>query len=125
MILSSLTPKSSFIVGLIISSPLVSPSLYKTSQQNVNNVLMATFSEQDILDTSIEEVEWAIHHLIRNRAGGPDMISPEHLKFSGPVFRNWHISQLECIPQCFKHGIIIPAYKGKGRDPLSRRATEI
>ena len=56
--LSSLTPKSSFIVGLIISSPLVSPSLYKTSQQNVNNVLMATFSEQDdILDTSIEEVE--------------------------------------------------------------------
>ena len=41
---------------------------------------MATFSEQDdILDTSIEEVEWAIHHLIRNRAGKPDMISPEHL----------------------------------------------
>ena len=43
---------------------------------------MATFSEQvDILDTSIEveDVECAIHHLIRNRAGGPDIISPEHL----------------------------------------------
>ena len=70
-------------------------------------------------------MEFAIHHLKRNRAGGPDMISPEHLKFSGPVFRNWlcqiynNICQLEQIPQCFKHG---PAYKGKGRDPLLKKS---
>ena len=63
-------------------------------------------------------MEIAIHHLKQNRAGGHDIISPEHLKFSGPVFRNWlcqiynNICQLERIPQCFKHGIIIPAYKG-------------
>ena len=67
MILSSLTPTSSLTVGLIISSPLHGQSqsdsneFLKTSQQNVNNVLMATFSEQDdILDTSIEVEEWNV-----------------------------------------------------------------
>ena len=28
------------------------------------------------------------------------------------------ICDLEQIPDCFKHGIIVPAFKGKGRDPL-------
>ena len=75
-------------------------------------------------DLSVEEVEHAIHSLKSGRSGGFDGLSPEHLKFSGPVFRNWlcqiynQICQLEMIPKCFKHGIIIPAYKGKGRDPL-------
>ena len=38
----------------------------------------------------------------------------EHLKHSGPVLQNWfpqiynHICWLEQIPQCFKHGIVIP-----------------
>ena len=63
-----------------------------------------------------------------NRAGRQDLISPEHLKFSSPVFRNWlcqifnHICQLERIPQCIKYGIIIPAFKGKGRDPLLKKS---
>ena len=28
------------------------------------------------------------------------------------------ICQLEQIPQCLKHGVIIPAFKGKGRESL-------
>ena len=80
------------------------------------------------LSIEVEEVECAICHLIQNWAGGPDMISPEHLKLSDPVFRNWlcqiynHICQVERIPQCFKHGIITPAYEGKGRDPLLNKS---
>ena len=51
-----------------------------------------------------------------------------HLKFSGPVFRIWlcyiynSICQLECIPQCFKDGVIIPVFKGKGKDPLQTKS---
>ena len=80
------------------------------------------------IDIKGEEVEVAICHLKRNHAGGPDALSPEHLKYSGPIFRNWlcqiynHICHLERIPQCFKHGIVIPAYKGKGRDPLLKKS---
>ena len=51
----------------------------------------ATYCEQDdILDTNIDvdEVEFAIWCLKRNCAEGLDLISSEHLKFTGPVFRN-------------------------------------
>ena len=40
-------------------------------------------------DIGVEEVEYAIRKLKRDHAGGHDNISPEHLKFSGPVFQNW------------------------------------
>ena len=79
----------------------------------------------------VEEVECTFYHLIQNQAGRPDMISPEHLKFSGSVFTNWlcqiynHICQVERIPHCFKHGIIIPAYKVTKAETLcSRRAIQ-
>ena len=103
----------------------------KLSKQNIDSILTTSFSEyDDILDTDIEgeEVEVAIRHLKRNHAGGPDALSPEHLKYSGPIFRHWlcqiynHICHLERIPQCFKHGIVIPSYKGKGRDPLLKKS---
>ena len=51
----------------------------------------------------------------QGRAGGVDDVS---------IFYNWlcqilnHICRFEQIPDTFKHGIIIPAFKGKGRDPL-------
>ena len=69
-------------------------------------------------------MDFAIRRLKKNRAGGADDSSPEHLKFSGTVFRKWLcyifncICQLEHISQCFKDGIIIPVFKGKGKDPL-------
>ena len=65
-----------------------------------------------------------VESLKSKRAGGPDNLSPEHLKFAGPAFVNWlcqvinRICELEQIPSCFKQGIVIPAFKGKGRDPL-------
>ena len=82
-----------------------------------------------VLDTefNVEEIQYSIQHLKHGRAGGPDGVSPEHLRFSSVIFQNWlcqiynHICQLEQIPKCFKHGIIIPAFKGKGCDPLLKK----
>ena len=66
----------------------------------------------------------ALKCLKSKQAGGPDNLSPEHLKFAGPVFVNWLyqvtncICELEQIPPCFKQDIVIPAYKGEGHGPL-------
>ena len=87
----------------------------------------ASYIEDDnVLSTEfdVEEIQHAMQHLRQGRAGGPDGVSPELLKHSGPVFQNWlcqiynHTCQLEQIPQCFKNDIVIPAFKGKGHDPL-------
>ena len=58
-------------------------------------------------------------------SGGADSLTPEHLKHCGSIFKKWlcqlfnHLLRLEQIPSVFKHGVIIPVYKGKGKDPLS------
>ena len=115
---------------LLSQSQSVSNESLQESERKVNYHLSASFDESDnVLDTEfiIEEILHAIHRLKFGRAGGPDGVSPEHLRFSGSVFQNWlcqiynHICQLEQIPRCFKHGIIIPAFKGKGRDPLLKK----
>lgn len=86
-----------------------------------------SFSERDIVlnvPFDVEEVEPALKCLKTNRSGSPDNLSPEHLRHCGPICVNWlckvfnSICDLEQIPDCFKHGIIVPAFKGKGKDPL-------
>ena len=48
----------------------------------------------------------------------------EHLKYGGPILRRWieqicnSIADLESVPDSLKTGIIIPVYKGGGKDPL-------
>ena len=100
-------------------------------EKRVKDHSSSSYSEDDnVLGTEfdVEEIQHAIQRLRWGRAGGPDGVSPEHLKHSGPVFQNWlcqiynHICRLEQIPQCFKHGIVIPAFKGKGRDPLHMKS---
>ena len=102
----------------------------QNGDKSVNEFLTLSYDKEDnVLDCELTagEIEYAIRHLKQGRAGGADNVSPEHLKFSGPIFRNClcqilnHICKLEQIPDCFKHGIIIPAFKGKGRDPLLRK----
>ena len=94
----------------------------KESFDRINDLASKSICNCDnILDPEIdvEGVEFAICCLKRNRAGGADNVSPEHLKFGGKVCRKWlcqiydHICQLERIPQCFKDGFIIPVFKGK------------
>ena len=92
--------------------------------------LLASFDQCEIvqdMEFNVEAIQHAIKRLKHGRASGPDGVSPEHLRFSGQVFQNWlcqiynHICQHEEIPKCFKHGIIIPVFKGKGRDPLLKK----
>ena len=58
------------------------------------------------------------------KAAGHDGIRAEHLKYGGPMLRDWilqvcnAIVEVESIPSSLKTGIIIPVYKGCGKDPL-------
>ena len=70
----------------------------RTSQDLIKELSSESLSYGDnILESEIgvEEVEFAIHRLKKNRAGGADNVSPEHLKFSGPVFQDLALLYLQ------------------------------
>ena len=70
---------------------------------------------------AVEEIKAAIHHVKRDSSGGHDQLSPHHLAHSGPLHKNWIFNTvffLEDIPSSFRNSIILPVYKGKGKDPL-------
>ena len=83
-------------------------------------------NEDFIVDTpiTVEEIEAAIAKLKRGKSCGPDGIFPEHILFGGSAYRLWLVKILnetidfESIPRSFLNSIIVPIYKGKGRDPL-------
>ena len=104
------------------------PYIRTIIQSQIHQLEAQTYLENDyVLDSTIvvEEIEAALAHLKKSSSGGPDHLSPHHLSLSGPLFKNWickifnTILTLEAIPASFKAGIIIPLYKGKGKDPLS------
>ena len=106
------------------------PSL-RSSQSRTALLEAQSYTESDhILDSpfSEEEIQEAILHLKKDSAGGPDLLSPQHLLYSGPLFRKWlcqlfnNTLELEAIPSAFKLGTIFPIYKGKGKDPLSTKS---
>ena len=82
--------------------------------------------EESILDVSFvpKEVDAAINRLKRSSSAGPDFLSPQHIIFAGPLLKSWFckvfitIVNFEAIPTQFKVDIIVPIYKGKGKDPL-------
>ena len=90
--------------------------------------LEATSIIQDdqILDSEIlvEEVEVALRLLKLGRSKGADGLSAEHLIYGGTAIVLWlkkifnRIISLEEVPSCLKEGVIIPVYKGKGKDPM-------
>ena len=63
------------------------------------NVCASYEQSDEVVDTpfEVEEVELALKHLKSKRAGGPDNLSPEHLKFAGPAFVNWLCQVINCI----------------------------
>ena len=63
----------------------------QNGDKSVNEFLTLSYDKEDnVLDCELtaDEIEYAIRQLKRGRAGGADNVSPEHLKFSGPIFRN-------------------------------------
>ncbi len=58
------------------------------------------------------------------KSSGPDGVSPEHIKYGGESLKVWlkkvfnRILFLEEVPASMKDGLVIPVYKGQGKDPL-------
>ena len=59
------------------------------------------------------------------RSGGSDGLDPEHVRFGGKVLKLWLVKvfnrmiALKHIPPTLNEGLIIPIYKGKGKDPFA------
>ena len=60
----------------------------------------------------------------KGKACGPDNNLPEHVTYGGDFLNLWlkkvfnEITRLERIPPSLKETVIVPVYKGKGRDPF-------
>ena len=134
LINSSLTPDPSVVLphwadhfsSLTKSQCLTNTNLQKFSD-SIHKIELETYSDEEhILDTPFapEEVSAAVRLLKRGSSAGPDLLSPRHLLHAGPMMCVWlckifnAIANLEAIPLHFKEGILIPIYKGKGKDPL-------
>ena len=80
-------------------------------------------NENMLLDVpfSAEEVSAAVSKL---KATGPDGLMAEHFKAGGEVVVIWLLNvlntlvELEVIPDVLKRGVVVPVYKGSGKDPL-------
>ena len=131
LINSSLTSDPSVVLphwadhfsSLTKSQCLTNPNLQKFSD-SIHKIELETYSDEEhILDTPFapEEVSAAVRLLKRGSSAGPDLLSPRHLLHAGPMKCVWlckifnAIANLEAIPL---EGILIPIYKGKGKDPL-------
>ena len=83
-------------------------------------------NEDFLLDDpfSAEEVAGAVLKLKGRKAPDPDGLMAEHLKVGGEAVVIWLMRivnatvELEVIPDVLKRGVIVPIYKGGGRDPL-------
>ena len=83
-------------------------------------------NEDFILDCEIDitEIEAAIAKLNQGKSCGSDGILSEHVIYSGPIFKWWLkkvfncIISLEAVPPSPLSAIVVPIYKGKGRNPL-------
>ena len=90
------------------------------------SILDSLLNEELILDVpfEIEEVESAVRHLKRRKSAGPDGLVAEHLQGGGRMLVKWltrllnAVVELEVIPDSLKSGLVIPIYKGSGKDPL-------
>ena len=88
--------------------------------------LQSNRSEEVLLDVpfSSEEVSAAIEKLKNRKAARPDGLMVEHLKLGGESVVTWltnilnAVVELEVVPDALKTGLVIPVYKGGGKDPL-------
>ena len=100
----------------------------KQSDSRIQHMEALSFGFSDqILDDPLttEKIKMAVRKIKSNRSGGADGLTAEHLKHGGPAVVVWLkrifnlIVSLEQVPCCLKLGVIVPVFKGKGRDPLS------
>ena len=95
-----------------------SPTSYVSDDMDMLEAISFTHDDQ-ILNTDIimEEIEATFIALKCGRSKGADGLNSEQLKLWLKKIFNAIVS-LEEIPSSFKEGIVIPIYKGKGKDLL-------
>ena len=70
------------------------------------------------------EVSRAVSKLKKKKAPGPDGLLAEHLKARGKAVVIWLMNilnataELESVPTVLKRGVVVPVYKGGGKDPM-------
>ena len=96
-------------------------------QQKVQRLASASMGNKDMLldvPFSAEEVSAAVSKLQCGKAAGPDGLMAEHLKAGGEMVVIWLLNvlntivELEVILDVLKRGVVVPVYKGSGKDPL-------
>ena len=103
-----------------LDPPLNSDRINSAHAQSFNTSIVDPL----LAEITYPEVSAAIKALKLGRSAGPDNLLAEHIKYGGPTLVKWltkvfnRISVIEEIPSCLKAGLIIPVYKGKGKDPL-------
>ena len=74
--------------------------------------------------TCVDEIESALKVLKLGKSCGIDCLDPEHIVFGGEIMKISlkkifnSILHFEQLPACLKEGIVVPIYKGRGKDPL-------
>lgn len=99
-------------------------SKVRTYIDNNNDEENSSVSDLELHITT-DEISEQLNTLKCNKAPGPDGIQNEHLKFGGnqtvkylkTLFNS--ILVTEYIPSNFRHGMIVPLYKGKNKDKTS------
>ena len=102
-----------------------SPLLLEAEQQMVHLLHRSRENLDFVLDTpfSSEEIDRVLHNLKPGKSAGYDLVQPEHLKYGGAALSLWirqvvnAIIEFECVPESLELGIVIPLYKGGGKDP--------
>ena len=93
----------------------------------IHSYRLASFYNADLVlecNTTTDEIKSIVSKLKMGKASGPDNILPEHIIYGGDYLTLWlkkifnEILHLEQIPSYLKESVIIPIYKGKGKDPL-------
>ena len=96
-------------------------------QERVESLEMQSYiNEEFLLEDlfSVDEISGAVTRLKVRKVPGPDRLMAEHLKAGGEAVVIWltwilnAVMKLEAIPEVLKRGIIVPVYKGGGKDPM-------
>ena len=104
-----------------------SPQLMELQNQIDGLLPQSMENEEFILDVpfSMDEVEGAVKKLKKRKVPGHDNLLAEHLIEGGPCVITWltgimnAIIDHEYIPESFKCDLVVPIYKGAGKDPLA------
>ena len=107
----------------LASSNMHANSAVSSAAKSLSSLEADSITNDDqILDFEVtaDEVESALSFLKLGRSKGTDSLNAEYHLYGGKTVVLWlrKIFNQSSPLHCFKEGIIIPVYKGKGKDPL-------